>query len=75
MESEDYERKVDKPEDMVASVLDAAACIKRHEDQPRRSILDVLTRVAKCIEMDGGIFEHLLRTVTNLSLLCNRFVI
>ena len=28
----------------------------------------------KCIEIDGGIFEYLFRTVTNLSLMCNKFV-
>jgi len=37
--------------------------------------LNLHTRVTKCIEVDGEIFELLLWTVTNLSLLCNKFVI
>ena len=60
MESEDYERKVDTPDEFLARILDAAACIKKHEDQLRRTTLDVRTRVAKCIEIGGGILEHLL---------------
>jgi len=33
---------------------------KKHEDQLRRTKSDLRTRVAKCIEVDGGIFEYLL---------------
>jgi hypothetical protein len=33
----------------------------------RDTARDLCTRVAKCTEVDGGIFEHLLWTVTNLS--------
>jgi hypothetical protein len=51
LKSEDCERKVDKPDEMLAGILDAAACIKGHEDQPRRKTLDVLTRIAKCFEI------------------------
>jgi hypothetical protein len=44
----------------LARVLDAAAGINKGEDQLRRATRDLRTRVAKCIEVDGGIFEHLL---------------
>jgi hypothetical protein len=36
------------------------ACIKERQDALRRTTRHVLTRVAKCIDVDSGIFEHLL---------------
>jgi hypothetical protein len=75
MKSEVYKTKVDTRDKSLARILDAAAGIKKREDQLRRITRDLSTRVAKCTEVDGGILEHLLRTVTNLSFLCNKFVI
>jgi hypothetical protein len=49
-----YTRRTARPH------LDAAALIKRHENQPKRKTRDLRTRVAKRIEVDGGILEHLL---------------
>ena len=46
-------------DELLASILDAAACIKKREDQLRRTTRDLRTRVAKCTEVDGGILEHL----------------
>jgi hypothetical protein len=60
MKSEGYKRKVDARDELIARIFDASACIKKPEDQLRRSTRDLLTRVAKCIEVDGGIFENLL---------------
>jgi len=60
MVNEDYKTKEDTPGGFLARILDAAACIKEGEDQLRRSTRDLGTRVAKCTEVDGGIFEHLL---------------
>ena len=60
MKSEVYQRKVDTREELLARILDASACIKKREDQLRRTTRDVGTRVAKCIEVDGGILEYLL---------------
>jgi hypothetical protein len=37
-----------------------------------RTTQDLRTRLAKCIEIDGGIFESLLRTVTDLLQLRNK---
>ena len=60
MKGEVYKRKVDRPDELLASILDAAAPVKKREDQARRSKRGLRKRVAKCAEADGGIFEHLL---------------
>ena len=65
VKSEVYKRKVETGDELHARILNAAARIKRREDQLSRT-RDLRTRAAKCIKVDGGIFEHLLRTVTNL---------
>jgi len=51
---------VDTRDELLAGNLDAAAGTKKSEDQLRRTTRDLRTRVANCIEVDGGIFEHLL---------------
>jgi hypothetical protein len=53
-------RKVDTPDELLARIMDAAARIKRSEDQLRRTTRDLRTRIAKRTEADGGIFERLL---------------
>ena len=58
MNSEVYERKVDMRDNVLASILDAAACTKKREVRLRRTKRDLRTRVANCSEVDGGIFEH-----------------
>ena len=74
MKSEVYKIKVDTADELVASILVAAGCIKRREDQLRRTTGDLQTRVAKCTEVDGGILgERLLWTVTDLLFLCSKF--
>jgi hypothetical protein len=40
--------------------MDAIACIKKRQDELRRATRHVLTQVAKCIDVDGGIFKNLL---------------
>ena len=73
MRSEVYKIKVDTRDELLGAILDAAAVhIKKHEDQIRRKTHDVCRGVAKCTEVSGGIFEHLLGTVKNLS--CKRSV-
>jgi len=62
MKSEVYKR-----DELLALILDAAARIKEREAQLRRTTRDLRTRVAKCTEVDGGIFENVLRTVTDFS--------
>jgi prophage maintenance system killer protein len=55
-----YKMKVNTPDELLARILDAAASIRKREDQLRRTTRDLRTRVEKCSEVDGGIFEHLL---------------
>jgi hypothetical protein len=60
----DEERRLQKKgghrDELLARILYAAVCIKKREDQLRRTTRDLSTRVAKCTEVDGGILEHLL---------------
>jgi hypothetical protein len=58
------EKKVDTPDELLASIFDVAVRIKRRNDRFRQTTTDLRTRVAKCIVVDGGIFEHILPTVT-----------
>jgi len=51
---------MDTPDELLSVILDAAACIKKPEDQIRRTTRDLHTPVAKCSEVDGGILQHLL---------------
>jgi len=59
MKGEVYKRrKVDTPDELLARILDAAASIKKSEDQLRRTTRDLRTLMAKCNEVGGWIFEH-----------------
>jgi len=60
MKSEVYRKKVDTRDELLINILDVIACIKESQDELRRTTRHVFTRVAKCIDVDGGIFEHLL---------------
>jgi len=55
-----YKRKVDAPDELLARVLDSAARTNNREYQLRQTTRDLRPRVAKCTEVDGGIFEHLM---------------
>jgi len=64
MKSEVYKEKVNTREELVARITNSAALIKQErQDDLRRATRTVAKRVEMCIEVDGGIFEHLLRTV------------
>jgi hypothetical protein len=60
MKSEVYIINIDTPDDLLTRNLDGAGRIKTREDQIRRTTSDLRTRVAKFVEVDGGIFEYLL---------------
>jgi len=60
MNSEVYRKKVDTRDELFVNILDVIAFKKERQDALRRSAYHVFTRVAKCIDVDGGIFEHLL---------------
>ena len=64
MKSEVYKEKVNTREELVARRMNSAAFIKQErQDDLRRATHTIAKRVEKCIEVDGGIFEHLLWTV------------
>jgi len=56
MKSEVCKRKVGRRDELFPRILDAAASIKKREDQLRRTTRDLRTRVAKRTEFDGGIY-------------------
>jgi hypothetical protein len=61
MKSKVYKEKVNTRGESVARIMNSAALIKQeHQDDLRRATRTVAKRVEKCIEVDGGIFEHLL---------------
>jgi hypothetical protein len=60
MESEVYKENVNTSEELVARITNSAASLKQErQDDLRRATRTVVKRVEKCIEVDGGIFEHL----------------
>ena len=61
MKSEIYKEKVNTRDELVARIMHSAALTKQErQDDLRRATLTVAKRVEKCIEVDGGFFEHLL---------------
>jgi len=64
MKSEVYKENVDTRDELVARIMNSAALIKQErQDDLRRATSTIAKRVEKCIEVDGGIFEHLLWAV------------
>jgi len=64
MKSEVYKGKVNTWDDLVARIMNSDALIKQErQDDLRKATRTVAKRVEKYIEVDGGIFEHLLWTV------------
>jgi len=54
-------KKVNTRDELVARIMNSAALIKQErQDDLRRATGTIAKRVEKCIEVDGGIFEHLL---------------
>jgi uncharacterized heparinase superfamily protein len=61
MKSEVYKEKVNTREELVARIVNSAALIQQeHQDEIRRATRTIAKRVEKFIEIDGGIFEHLI---------------
>jgi hypothetical protein len=55
-----YKTKVGTRSELPFRIFGAAASIHKREDQLRRTTRDFRTLMAKCIEVGGWIFEHLL---------------
>jgi len=61
MKSEVYKVKVNTRDELVTRIMNSAALIKQERQEDlRRATHTKAKRVEKCIEVDGGIFEHLL---------------
>jgi len=61
MRNEVYKEKVNTTDELVARIMNSAALImQERQDDLRRATLTVAKRVEMYIEVDGGIFEHLL---------------
>jgi hypothetical protein len=59
MKSQVCNEKVNTRDELVARIMNSAALTKQQDDL-RRATRTTAKRVEKCIEVDGGIFEHLL---------------
>jgi len=60
-EKRSLQRQVNTRDELVARIMNSAALIKQgHQDDLRRATRTIAKRVEKCIEVDGGIFKHLL---------------
>jgi len=63
-EKRSLQRKSKHKDELVARIMNNGALIKQErQDDLRRATRTVAKRVEKCIEVGGGIFEHLLWTV------------
>jgi hypothetical protein len=61
MKSDVYREKVNARDELVARIMNSAALIKQErQDDLRRATRSVAKRVEKCVEVDGGVFKHLL---------------
>ena len=64
MKSEVYKEKINKRGELVARIMNSAALIKQErQDDLRIFARTIAKRVEKNLQVDGGIFEHLLWTV------------
>ena len=63
-EKRSLQEKVNTRDELVAGIMNSAALIKHErQDDLRKATGTIAKRVEKWIEVDGGIFEHLLWTV------------
>jgi hypothetical protein len=61
MKSDGYKEKLNTRDEFVARIMNSAALLKQErQDDLRRATRTVVKRVEKCIEVDRGIFEHLI---------------
>ena len=61
MKSKVYKEKVNTRDELVAPIMNSAALIKQeHQDDLRIATHSIAKRDEKCIDVDGGIFEHIL---------------
>jgi len=64
MKREIYKEKVNTREELVARIMNSADLLKQErQDDLRRATRTIVKGVEKCIEVNDGIFKHLLWTV------------
>jgi hypothetical protein len=73
MNSEVYRRKADTRDELLDLTMDVIAHIKERQDALLRATCHVLTRVAKCTDVDGGIFENVIGKLYQLCHLNNKY--
>jgi len=67
MKREVYKERINTRDELAARIMNSAAIIKQErQDDLRRATRTVAKRVGKCVEVDGGIFEHLTLNCRNL---------
>jgi hypothetical protein len=54
MRSEVYKRKLDTPDELLARILDAAACIKERKNKLRRTTCNLHTEVQNALWLTVG---------------------
>ena len=60
IKSEVYKEKVNIRDEVVAHIMNSAVLIKQErQDDLRTATRTIAKRIEKCIEVDGGIFDHL----------------
>ena len=60
-EKRSLQRKVNTREELVTRIMNSAALVhQERQDDLRRATRIIAKRVEKCIEVDGGFFEHLI---------------
>jgi len=60
MKSEEYKTKVVTPDKLCDHIMDDIDSINKSYDEFRRATRHVLTRVVKCMAVDGGILDNVL---------------
>jgi len=61
MKSKVYKEKENTRDELVPRIMNSPALIRQdRQDDLSRATCTIAKRVEKCIEVDGGIFEHLL---------------
>ena len=60
MKREVYKEKVNTREELVACIMNSAVLKQERQDDLRRATHAIVKGVEKCIEVLGGIFEHVL---------------
>jgi hypothetical protein len=70
-----YRRKMDTRGEMLDHVMNITARKNDRQDALRQATRRVLTWVAKCINVDGGIFENTLGKLYQLYHSNNKYII